>query len=54
MKRAIQSVLHQTMVFNLKACLEDKWGYKIPAEHAVLPWMVELVGVLLNRPGFVA
>ena len=46
-ERGIQSVEGQVRV--LKDCLEEKWGIKIEAKHAIVPWIVEYASHLLNR-----
>ena len=46
-ERAIQSVEGQVRV--MKSGLEDKWGLKIEAKHAMIPWIMEYASHLLNR-----
>ena len=43
-ERHIQTVEQQVQVM-----LEDRWKMKIPSKHAVMPWMVEYAGHLINR-----
>ena len=45
-ERAIQSVQGQVRV--LKLALEKRWGMAIPHRHAVVPWIMEYAGFLLN------
>ena len=46
-ERAIQSVEAMTRV--LKVALESRWQVRIPAKHAIIPWMIEYAALLLNR-----
>ena len=46
-ERGIQSVEGQVRV--MKSALEGKWGLKIEAKHAVIPWIMEYAAHLLNR-----
>ena len=46
-ERAIQSVEGQVRV--LKSALEARWGVKIPAASAIIPWLMEYAAHLLNR-----
>ena len=46
-ERAVQSVAGQVRV--LLGALEEKWGFAVPCDHPLLPYVVEYAGVLLNR-----
>ena len=46
-ERAIQSVEGQTRV--LKDALEGRLKMRIPAQHPMMPWLVEWAAVVLNR-----
>ena len=46
-ERAIQSVQGQVRV--MKLALERRLGFEIPHRHAMVPWIVEYAGFLLNR-----
>ena len=46
-ERAIQSVEGQVRV--LKSALEARWGVKVLAASAVIPWLMEYAAHLLNR-----
>ena len=46
-ERHVQTIQQQSRV--LKSALESRWGVKIPTLHAVVPWLVEYAGLLVNR-----
>ena len=46
-ERGIQSVEGQART--IKLAFESHIGEKIPSDHNIVPWIVEYVGVLLNR-----